>query len=101
MTACVSPRGTNSLAGCVGEGGGVIQKRYLTAGVLGHDELVSDCGHVAYDSDCVHAQECRQSWLAQDCEEMACDWQSCRWGITELGFLLSCAANCLTLALAL
>lgn len=41
MTACVSPQGTNSLDGCVGEGGGVIQKRYLTAGMLGHDELVT------------------------------------------------------------
>lgn len=41
MSACVSPQGTDSFALCVGGGRHIVQKRYVTAGVLKHDKLVT------------------------------------------------------------
>lgn len=62
---------------------------------------MSDYGRVSYHSNCVHAQECRHSWLVQDCQEVMCDWQSCGRGITERELLVCGTVNRLTLALAL
>lgn len=39
--------------------------------------------------------------LARGCQKVVCDWQSCRWGITERGVLVSYAVNCLTLVTSL
>lgn len=93
VSTCVSPQWTDSLAGCAGEGRDLFTKGTWWRVHLGMlSQWLWKCGlrqWLRMCAVCVHSQ------LAQGCE-VVCDWQSCRWRITECEILVSYAVHCLS-----